>query len=139
MRVYRRSKEFYPTGKTILVVDDDADYRTIAAALLVYAGHDAVEAPSVAAAEEILWTTPVDLILLDISMPNKNGLEWALELRSRPEMTRIPIVAYTSFRDVFGVIGLRTPSVAGWSWQIWEPTVGYSSFGAAPLEEIHAA
>lgn len=66
---------------TILVVDDDPMVRTIATELLEQDGHGIVSAPDGAAALEILARTPVDLVVLDMLMPNKDGLETIMELR----------------------------------------------------------
>lgn len=54
-----------------------------------------------ATAEALLESREPQLVLLDISMPQKSGLEWAFELRSNPYTAALPIMAYTSFRDVY--------------------------------------
>lgn len=85
----------------VLVVDDNMDQRTIAAALLTYAGYIVIEADKVKTAEQILRTHSPDLLLLDIQLPQKNGLEWAYELRASPSTAKLPIAIYTSFYDVY--------------------------------------
>jgi CheY-like chemotaxis protein len=41
-----------------------------------------------------------DLILLDLNMPKKDGREVLLEIKSDPDLNRIPIVIYTSSKEI---------------------------------------
>ncbi|MFD2909237.1 response regulator [Flavobacterium ardleyense] len=45
---------------------------------------------------EILEKTPIDLILLDIQMPVKNGYETTIEIRNNNKLKKIPIIAITA-------------------------------------------
>ncbi len=68
--------------KKILVVDDDDFVRTIICAGLRKAKFNIIEArDGVEGVEKALSETP-DLILTDIQMPNKNGLEMISEIRA---------------------------------------------------------
>ena len=87
--------------KLILIVDDNPDHLTIAAALLKYAGFRVMEAASADAAELVLRTHRPDLILLDLSMPRRDGIEFLLELRADPSTADYPVAAFTSFGDVY--------------------------------------
>jgi two-component system chemotaxis response regulator CheY len=85
----------------VLVVDDNSDHRAIAAALLTHGGYTALQAETTAEATGLLHAYNPDLLIIDIDMPDKNGLAWALELRSNPATSRTPIIIYSSFSDVY--------------------------------------
>ena len=59
--------------KTILVVDDEARIRRIYKTLLSLEGYNVMEAPAAVEANEVLKKEDVDLVLLDIRMPEVEG------------------------------------------------------------------
>lgn len=59
----------------ILVVDDDPAIRSNTARLLAGKGHTVVEAESGSRAMSYVDETAVDLVIMDIVMPNKGGVE----------------------------------------------------------------
>ena len=61
--------------RTILLVDDDASIRCMYRGLLQGEGYGVVEAETVQKATDCLMSVPVDLILLDINMPEESGVE----------------------------------------------------------------
>lgn len=68
---------------TLLIVDDDAEIRFLVKAVLDRAGYNVLEAGDGETAIEIAETDQPDLILLDLSMPGRDGIEVATEIRSR--------------------------------------------------------
>lgn len=75
----------------ILVVDDDAQVRQLLRRLLTRSGYDVSEAGDGAAAQRIVETEPIDLLITDIIMPEKEGIELITMMRkSRPSL---PIIA----------------------------------------------
>ena len=67
----------------ILVVDDEADIRRIIRILLESRGYRVLEAPNGRLAVETIRKEPdIDLILLDIMMPELSGIEASREIRS---------------------------------------------------------
>lgn len=67
---------------TILIIDDDEDYRETASIVLSEAGHIVFEAESPDAAFPILLQNEVDLILCDLHMPFTKGPNQAEYLNS---------------------------------------------------------
>jgi CheY-like chemotaxis protein len=76
----------------ILIVDDDPTIRLIAGELLRGDEHAVVEAADGDEALKIVDSMAVDLVVLDMLMPNKDGLETIVELRKhRPEIRILAI------------------------------------------------
>ncbi len=84
----------------ILVVDDDAGGRRLTRATLVRAGFEVVEAENGQRAIDLLQVSPPDLILMDVSMPVKDGFTATAELRTLPGGQSIPVVMMTGLDDV---------------------------------------
>jgi PAS domain S-box-containing protein len=83
---------------TVLVVDDEADVREVAAALLDGLGYQLVQAANGAAALDIIREGGIDLVVTDYAMAGMNGIELAQAARAtHPEL---PVVIMTGFSDV---------------------------------------
>jgi DNA-binding response OmpR family regulator len=65
----------------ILIVDDEEQLRDVLKTVLQDEGHDVVEAGNGNAAMEQFRQTPTDLIITDIVMPDKEGLETIIDFR----------------------------------------------------------
>jgi DNA-binding response OmpR family regulator len=75
----------------ILVVEDEQMLRTTLRAILQRAGHEVVEADDGAKAMEIFLVNRPDLVITDIIMPNREGVETIREMRTAaPDL---PIIA----------------------------------------------
>lgn len=75
----------------ILMVDDDEMERVYAAEVLRWGGHEPVFAPDGASAMRTFSQGEVDVVVTDLAMPRKDGLELIREIRR--EDRRVPIVA----------------------------------------------
>ena len=85
-----------PKG-TILVVDDEIEIREGLEALLTSEGFDVTPADTGEAGLQRLEDRPFDLMLLDVSLPDRNGLELLREIRRRdPNLSIILITAFGS-------------------------------------------
>lgn len=99
------SDDFCESGQTaarsltILCVEDNAANQQILTMFLNGKGHNCICADNGRKAIEILDATPVDLILMDVQMPELNGFDTTKLIREkeRGKNTRIPIIAMTAY------------------------------------------
>ncbi len=85
-----------PPRKTILVVDDDDAVRTMLARLLQAQGHQVVQASNVERALQALDAGPIDLIVSDVVMPGRSGIEFRREVaRRKPGLPVILVSGYS--------------------------------------------
>ena len=82
---------------SILIVDDDAQLRGICRTILEEAGWLAFEASNGKEALAAIETTSFDLILLDLCMPDIDGLEFLMAVR--PKLPKLKIIAMSGFID----------------------------------------
>ncbi len=73
----------------ILVADDDDVLLSVVEEILIEAGHSVVTAVDGADAANKFRAEPFDLIITDIVMPNREGIETIVELRKSTPQTRI--------------------------------------------------
>jgi DNA-binding response OmpR family regulator len=75
----------------ILVIDDDEALRSLLTQILHRAGHQVREAANGAIGLREFRREPADLVITDLIMPEKEGLETIMELRK--EFPKVPLVA----------------------------------------------
>jgi CheY-like chemotaxis protein len=74
----------------ILLVDDEEPFRRVIKQVLSIAGYDVVEAANGVEAVHQFYEKPADMIITDIIMPEKEGLETIIELKkAHPEVKLI--------------------------------------------------
>jgi len=84
-------------GRCVLVVDDDADGRELAAEALSQSGARVVTVASADEALRAIDTQVPDAIVADIGMPLVSGYELAERLRRDPRTAPVPLVALTAY------------------------------------------
>lgn len=77
----------------ILVVDDEPQIRAMLSAMLQQQGYQVTEAEDGEAALQIARSTQVDLIILDLLMPGKEGLETLMAFRKEKAPPKIIAVS----------------------------------------------
>ncbi|MDF3070460.1 MAG: hypothetical protein K0R38_6061 [Polyangiaceae bacterium] len=95
--------------KRILAVDDSSTYLNELSGVLRAEGYEVVAARSGAAALEMLAAQSVDCILLDLVMPDMDGIETCRRIKSSPIVRDIPLIMLTAREDRAAMIeGLST-------------------------------
>jgi len=88
-------------GKKILIADDEPDILEIISYNLQLHGYEVVTAKDGDQAIELANETQPNLIILDIMMPKKNGIEVCKYLRSQAKFQETIIVFLTALNDEF--------------------------------------
>lgn len=83
----------------ILIVDDSQTIRRMVRASLAPLGCDFVEAASGLDAIEQLALTPVQLMVLDLNMPDMHGIEVLGFVRSNQKFLQLPVIVLTTRDD----------------------------------------
>ena len=83
----------------ILVVDDNCASRSITSALLAMEGHEILEADSGSAALLQVRKNPPDLLLIDVMMPDMDGIEVCQQLKQDEQTRLIPVILITALND----------------------------------------
>jgi len=88
--------------KKILIVDDEPDIVSYLEMVLQDQGYDTTTAGNGNEALESVRNDPPDLVTLDISMPEASGTRFYKEMRTDPELSRIPVVIVTAVTGLGG-------------------------------------
>ncbi len=83
----------------IMFADDDPEMLKLGSDTLETAGFRVVEAADGQVALQEALSRKVDLIIMDISMPQVDGLEACHCLKAMPKTSKIPVVLMTSRKD----------------------------------------
>lgn len=91
---------------TILIVDDDKEIAKLIEVYLMNEGYQILQARDGIEALKVLALNPVDLIVLDVMMPNMDGLELCKQIRID---NQVPILMLSAkVQDMDKIIGLMT-------------------------------
>ncbi len=88
--------ESQPDKKRILVLDDEPHVVTYLETLLHDNGYETVSASDGKEGMEKVRSEEVDLVCLDISMPEQSGVRFYRNLKDDPELSAIPVVIVTA-------------------------------------------
>ena len=80
----------------LLVVDDDPDIRDLVAVNFAVEGFDVLTAADGNEAERIIRSEQPDIVILDIMMPGRDGLEVLRALRNDPATEDVNVVLLTA-------------------------------------------
>jgi two-component system chemotaxis response regulator CheY len=85
-------------GRTVLIVDDSATIRAFARIFLKGLGVEIAEAEDGAQALDLVRKAAPDLCVVDVDMPNMDGLTFTRELRKDLRLAKLPVVLLTGDR-----------------------------------------
>jgi CheY-like chemotaxis protein len=85
----------------ILIADDELDVQLLLCLFFERQGHTIIRARDGQEAVAAATSQLPDLILMDIQMPRKTGIEAVQELRSDPRFANTPIIAITAHARSF--------------------------------------
>lgn len=84
-------------GPTILLIEDYSDTREMISTLLRRRGYDVIEAEDgIEGLLKASWQNP-DLILMDLALPEMDGVEVTRRIHSMPKLAEIPIIVLSAY------------------------------------------
>ncbi|MEJ2246807.1 MAG: response regulator [Acidobacteriota bacterium] len=87
--------------KKVIIIDDEPDIVTFLTVLLEDNGYTTISAKDGREGMEKIKAEHPELVLLDITMPEKSGVRCYRELRENPDLKSIPIVIVTGVAKEF--------------------------------------
>ncbi len=93
-----------PETGSILVVDDDRVSRTLLARTLEALGHRVLEASSGREALDLLQVEEPDIVLLDIVMPEMDGVTVLGRIKGDPARRAVPVIMISALEDFDSVV-----------------------------------
>ena len=100
-----------------MVVDDAALARETVSRLLELEGFQTMRASNGKEAYATLYSQKPDLVLLDLMMPEMDGITFIRMIRGHPQWETIPVIVLTGMRDDNQLID----RAANWAWPTWFP------------------
>ena len=107
--------------RRVLTVDDSKTMRDMVAFTLRGAGFHVAEAEDGQKALSLLRTTPVDLVITDLNMPNMDGVTLIRSLRADPRFRAVPILMLTTESDPAKKADGRAAGATGWLVKPFDP------------------
>src|SRR5262245_43404925 len=83
--------------KKILIVEDNKDSREILGLFITKLGHQVIKACNSSEAITYAQAESPDLILMDLDLPDADGIKTTAILKQNPKTSRIPVVAVTAW------------------------------------------
>ncbi len=114
----------------ILVVDDDMLARMTGGQCIKQQGHEASMAQGGAQALEMLRSGRYDLVLLDLLMPEVDGLEVLTEIKADPQLRAIPVIMVSGADEAESIAKCIETGAAGHLSKPLDPALLATQIGA---------
>ena len=108
-------------SKVILTADDSASVRQMVAFTLKGAGYNVIEATDGKDALTKAKSSPVNMVVTDLNMPNMNGIDLIKALRAEAKYKFIPIVMLTTESQDTRKQEGRSAGATGWIVKPFKP------------------
>lgn len=123
------------SGKLILVVDDESDFRAIISRVLERAGYSVVAAPDGTEALALFAEARPGLVLLDGHLPDLDGFEVCRRLRATEAGAKVPIILCTVRSAISNVSEGLGAGATGYLLKPFDPAELLGAVAAALGEE----
>lgn len=90
------SSAFETNPATLLVVDDDSSAREALRSIFDGAGHRTIGVSDAPAALRVLKREQCDLVMLDVELPEVDGLSLCRLLRAQPSLRQLPVLIFSA-------------------------------------------
>jgi len=101
-------------ARRIMIVDDNKDFLDELKELLTLSEYEVIAIEDPVDVIPVATEKKPNIILLDLKMPKKNGLQLADEIRHSSELTNIPIIIMTAFLNGNKAIGSEMCGIQQW-------------------------
>jgi DNA-binding NtrC family response regulator len=102
----------------VLIIDDEAEIRESLQTLLELEGFAVETAATGEAGLQRIGEHPFDLILLDLTLPGRNGMEILAEIRAHE--TGLPVIMITAFGTVENAVRAMQGGAANFVQKPWD-------------------
>jgi DNA-binding NtrC family response regulator len=102
----------------ILIIDDEAEIRESLQTLLEMEGFAVETAPTGEAGLQRIGEHPFDLILLDLALPGRDGMEILADIRAHE--TRLPVIMITAYGTVENAVRAMQSGAANFVQKPWD-------------------
>jgi adenylate cyclase len=119
-----------PSRGALLVVDDNAENRDMLARRLSRQGYEVLTAAGGRAALETLAARPLDLVLLDVMMPDLDGYAVLQRLKADPTLRDIPVLMISALDELDSVVRCIQLGAEDYLSKPFEPVLLQARIGA---------
>ena len=86
--------------KTVLIIEDDSEVQKFISRVLELEGYRVLRASNSENGMEIIREENIDLVLLDLLLPGRDGWSALREIKSVPDSSTIPVVVLTAVAEL---------------------------------------
>jgi CheY-like chemotaxis protein len=98
---------------TILVVDDEPEYRLMLKSVLNIEGHEVITAENGAEGLKTLRMSDIDLVISDVYMPVMDGPRFHRAVRAEPQWITLPFLFVSAYDDDHTLESVKDPRYDG--------------------------